>query len=54
MPDEGKVLVGNERSLLKKNNVVVLEDSEKENELQLVSIANEAFAAHEEIKPKEI
>ncbi|CAG8519006.1 12961_t:CDS:2, partial [Gigaspora rosea] len=40
--DEGKVLVGNERSLLK--------DNEKENKIQPVSTANEAFAAHEEIK----
>ncbi|CAG8551961.1 14306_t:CDS:2, partial [Gigaspora rosea] len=48
--NEGEVLVGNERSLLKENDVVVLEDSEKENEIQPVSTANEAFVAHEEIK----
>ncbi|KAF0542843.1 riboflavin-specific deaminase [Gigaspora margarita] len=48
--DEGEVLVENERSLLEKNDVVVLEDSEKENEIQPVSAANEAFAAHEEVK----
>ncbi|CAG8774012.1 5352_t:CDS:1, partial [Gigaspora rosea] len=49
-PNEGEVLVGNERSLLEENDVVVLEDSKKENEIQPVFTANEAFAAREKIK----
>ncbi|CAG8777883.1 13980_t:CDS:1, partial [Gigaspora rosea] len=48
--DNGEVLVENERSLLEENNVVVLEDREKENEIQPVSTANDAFAIHKEIK----
>ncbi|CAG8799585.1 28831_t:CDS:2, partial [Gigaspora margarita] len=48
--DEGKVLVENERSLLEKNDVVVLEDSKKENEIQLISMTDEAPVAHEGVK----
>ncbi|CAG8794246.1 31068_t:CDS:1, partial [Gigaspora margarita] len=48
--NKGEVLVENERSLLEKNDVVVLEDSEKENEIQLISTTDEAPVAHEGVK----
>ncbi|CAG8762254.1 37096_t:CDS:1, partial [Gigaspora margarita] len=48
--DEGEVLVENERSLLEENNMVVLEDSEKENEIQLISMTDEVPVAHEGVK----
>ncbi|CAG8733010.1 42484_t:CDS:2 [Gigaspora margarita] len=48
--DEGEVLVKNKRSLLEENDVVVLEDSEKENEIQLIFTTDEAPVAHEGVK----
>ncbi|CAG8762250.1 37095_t:CDS:2 [Gigaspora margarita] len=48
--NEGEVLVENERSLLEKNYVVVLEDSKKENEIQLIFMTDKAPIAHEGVK----
>ncbi|CAG8563902.1 2698_t:CDS:2, partial [Scutellospora calospora] len=49
--DEGKVLVGNEKTVLEENDVIVLDDSEEENkEVQVISVADEAPIAHKEIK----
>ncbi|CAG8517036.1 16448_t:CDS:2 [Dentiscutata erythropus] len=37
--DEGKeILVGNERTVFEENEVVVLENSEEENEIQVISV----------------
>ncbi|CAG8821238.1 13959_t:CDS:1, partial [Dentiscutata erythropus] len=37
--DKGeKILVGNERTVFEENKVVVLEDSEEENEVQVISV----------------
>ncbi|CAG8777320.1 2862_t:CDS:2, partial [Dentiscutata erythropus] len=41
------VLEGNERNVLEKNEVIVLKNSEEENEKILISAADEASAAHE-------
>ncbi|CAG8849651.1 22714_t:CDS:2, partial [Racocetra persica] len=49
--DEGEVLVGNKNTVLKENDVIVLDDSEKENEkVQALSVADEAHTAHKGIK----
>ncbi|CAG8776630.1 9206_t:CDS:2, partial [Dentiscutata erythropus] len=41
------VLEGNERNVLEKNEVIVLEDSEEENEETLISAADEVPTAYE-------
>ncbi|CAG8609396.1 7181_t:CDS:2 [Gigaspora margarita] len=48
--NKGEILVRNKRSMLKKNDVVVLEDNEEENKIQLISTAEEAPVAQKGVK----
>ncbi|CAG8714873.1 17599_t:CDS:1, partial [Cetraspora pellucida] len=49
--DEGEeVLVINERTVFEENEVVVLEDSEEDNKVQVISIAAEASIAYKKLK----
>ncbi|CAG8506302.1 18907_t:CDS:1, partial [Racocetra fulgida] len=49
--DEDEVLVGNEKTVLEENDVIVLDDSEEENkEVQAISVADEAPTAYKGIK----
>ncbi|CAG8698226.1 23915_t:CDS:2 [Gigaspora margarita] len=48
--DKDEVFVRNKRSLLEKNDFVVLENSDKENEIQPISTADKASTALEGVK----
>ncbi|CAG8686296.1 2738_t:CDS:2, partial [Ambispora leptoticha] len=49
--DKGEVLVGNEKTVLEENDVIVLDDSEEENEeVQAISVADEVPTEHKGIK----
>ncbi|CAG8775807.1 36794_t:CDS:1, partial [Racocetra persica] len=49
--DEGEVLVGNKKTVLEENDVIVLDDSEEENkEVQAISVADETSTVHKGIK----
>ncbi|CAG8714606.1 15727_t:CDS:2 [Cetraspora pellucida] len=48
--DEGKVLVENKKTVLEKNGIVVLDNSEKDEKIQAISAADEASTAYKEIK----
>ncbi|CAG8713982.1 16040_t:CDS:1, partial [Cetraspora pellucida] len=48
--DEGEeVLMINERTVFEENEVVVLENSEEDNEVQVISIAAEASIAYKKL-----
>ncbi|CAG8775992.1 10999_t:CDS:1, partial [Racocetra persica] len=49
--DKDEVLMENEKTMFEKNDVIVLNNSEKKNEkVQTISIADKAFTSYKEIK----
>ncbi|CAG8662512.1 15260_t:CDS:1, partial [Cetraspora pellucida] len=48
--NEGEVLVENKKTVLEKNDIILLDNSEEDEEIQAISLVDEASKKYKEIK----